>query len=64
MSSFAAGGNSWNYLGRNKGLKFGSGCGQWCQVSDGVLGALGLIEEIKSPCKHRGFWWDRIRNGL
>ena len=25
------------------------------------LGALGLIEEIKSPCGGRGFRWDRIR---
>ena len=49
MSSFVAGGNSWNYLGRNKGLKFGSGCGQWCQVLEGVFDALGLIEELKSP---------------
>ena len=55
MSSFAAGGNSWNYLGRNKGLKFGSGCGQWCQALEGVLGAFDVIEELKSPCGGRGF---------
>ena len=22
---------------------------EWCQVSDGVLGALGVVEEIKAP---------------
>ena len=55
MSSFVAGGNSWNYLGRNKGRKFGSGCGQWCQVLEGVVDALGVVEELKSPCGSRGF---------
>ena len=55
MSCFAAGGNSWDYLGRKKGLKFGSGRGQSCQVSDLLFSAMGLIEEIKSPCGGRGF---------
>ncbi len=55
MSWFAAGGNSWDYLGRKKGLKFGSGCGQWCQVSDVLFSALGLIEKLKNPCGGRGF---------
>jgi len=48
----------WKYLsclGAEKGLKIGSGGRRWCQVSDGVLGALGLIEEMKSPCGGRGF---------
>jgi hypothetical protein len=27
---------------------------------DGVFGALGEIEEIKSLCGCRGFWWDRL----
>ena len=47
----------WNYLGyfrEAKRLKLGSGGGGWCQVSDTVLGALGVIEEIKSPCGYRG----------
>ena len=55
MSCFAAGGNSWDYFGRKKGLKFGGGCGQWCQVSDVLFSAKGLIEELKSPCAGRGF---------
>jgi hypothetical protein len=28
---------------------------QWCQVMDGILGAMGVIEEIKSPCGGRDF---------
>jgi len=28
--------------------------GRWCHVLDGVLGALEVIEEIKSPCVGRG----------
>jgi hypothetical protein len=39
-TGFAVGGNNWDYLGRKKGLKFGSGRGQSCQVSDVLLGAL------------------------
>ena len=35
MSCFAAGGNSWDYLGRKKGLKIGRIGGRWCQVLDG-----------------------------
>ena len=42
MSWFAAGGNNWDYLGRKKGLKIGRIGGRWCQVSDTVLGALGV----------------------
>ena len=48
----------WKYLscfGAEKWLKIGGGGRRWCQVSDGVLGALGLIEEMKSPCGGRGF---------
>ena len=55
MSCFAAGGNSWDYLGRKKGLKFGSGRGQSCQVSDVLFSAMGLIKELKSPFGGRGF---------
>ena len=55
MSCFAAGGNSWDYFGRKKGLKFGSGRGQSCQVSDVLFSAFGLIEELKNPCGCRGF---------
>ncbi len=55
MSSFAAGGNSWDYLGRKKGIKFGGGRGQWSQVSGVLFSALGVIEEIKIPCGGRGF---------
>jgi len=42
-------------FGAEKWLKIGGGGGRRCQVSDGVLGALGLIEEMKSPCGGRGF---------
>jgi hypothetical protein len=52
---FAVGGVILDLFGRQKGLKIGSEGGRWCQVSDGVLGALGLIEEMKSPCGGRGF---------
>ena len=48
-TGFAVGGNNWDYLGRKKGLKFGSGRGQSCQVSDVLLSAMGLIEEKKAP---------------
>ena len=41
-------------FGRIKPLKFGSRGRRWCQVLEGTLGALGLIEEIKSPCGGRG----------
>ena len=37
-----------------KRLKIGGGGGEWSQVLDGVLGGLGEIEEIKSPCCCRG----------
>ena len=36
-------------------LKIVGGGGRWCQVLEGTLGALGLIEELKSPCGYRGF---------
>ena len=29
---------------------------EWRQVIEVLLGALGLIEELKSPCGYRGFW--------
>ena len=42
-------------FGRQKGHKIGGEGRRWCQVLDAVLGALGLIEEMKSPCGGRGF---------
>ena len=39
VSCFAAGGNSWDYLERKKGLKFVGGRGQSCQVLDLLLSA-------------------------
>ena len=53
----------WKYMGfnlRGKRLKIGGGNGGWCQVLEGILGALGVIKEIKSPCGGRGFLRDRI----
>ena len=38
-------------------LRSGGIGGRWCQVLEGVLGALGVIEELKSPCGCRGFWY-------
>ena len=38
-----------------KRLRIGGGGGGWSQVLDGVLGGLGVIDEIKSPCGCRGF---------
>ena len=52
--SFAAGGINWDYLGREKWFKIGGGDGRWCQVSKVLLGALGVIEELLSPCDRRG----------
>jgi hypothetical protein len=55
VSGFAVGGNIWDALGREKWLKISGGSGGWCQVLEGTLGALGLIEELKSPCGYRSF---------
>ena len=60
MTGFAMGGNIWDLFWRGKWLNICGGGGRWCQVLEGVLGALGLIEEIKSPCGYRGFRWGRI----
>ena len=56
MSGFAVGGNIWDALGREKWLKISGGGGRWCQVLELLLGALGVVEEIKSPCGGRGSW--------
>ena len=48
----------WNYLGFilvEKRLNIWGGGGRWCQVLELLLGALGVVEEIKSPCGGRGF---------
>ena len=42
--------------GSQKGVKFGSGRGQWCQVSDVLFSALGLIEKLKYPVVASAFW--------
>ena len=47
----------WQYMRlfwRGKRLKLGSGGGRWCQVMEVLLGALAVIEELKSPCDCRG----------
>jgi hypothetical protein len=41
-------------FGCQKGLKICVGGGRWCQVLGIVFGALGIIEEIKSPCAWQG----------
>ena len=46
----------WKHL-TLKLLKIGGIGGLWCQVLEGALGNLGVIEEIKSPCRNRGFAW-------
>ena len=35
-----------------------------CQVLEGVLGALGVLIQIKSPCGGRGLQWGRILHTL
>ena len=47
-------------LGRESGSKISDGGGRWCQVLEVLLGALGLIEEIKRTCASRGLRRDRI----
>ena len=37
------------YWGAEKRLKIGGEGGRWCQVSDGVLACLRVVEEIKAP---------------
>ena len=44
MAVFALGGNNLDYLGRKKGFKFGSGRGQWCQVSEADWDLLGWLK--------------------
>ena len=49
----------WGYLSfiwQEKWLKIGGGNGRRCQVLELLLGAFGLIKELKSPCGCRGFW--------
>ena len=41
---------NWEPLGVSYRVHLLVSYGWWCQVSEGVLGAFGLIEEIKSPC--------------
>ena len=55
MAGFAVGGIIWDLFWWGKCLKIGSIGGWWCQVSDGILGCLRVIEELKSPCRYRGF---------
>ena len=50
VAGFAAGGNIRDYLGRESGSKSTVEGRGWCRVAAGVSGALGLTEEIKSPC--------------
>ena len=48
----------WKYLGfiwQEKWLKICGRGGRWCQVLEVLLGTLGLIEELKSPCGGRGY---------
>ena len=54
VSGFAAGGITWDLLWEDMRFKIGSRGRRWCQVLEGVLGALGVIEEIKCPCDCRG----------
>ena len=51
------GGIIWDLFWREKWLNICGGGGRWCQVLEGVLGALGVVEEIKIPCGGRGFAW-------
>ena len=56
MFGFAVGGIIWDLFWRERWLNICSGSGIWCQALEGVLGAFGVIEEIKSPCGCRSFW--------
>ena len=55
MPGFAVGGIIWDLFWQEKRLNVWGGGRRWCQVLEGDLGALGLIEEMKSPCGGRGF---------
>lgn len=48
VPDFAAGETIWDLFWREKWLNICGGGGRWCQVTNGILGALGLIEELKS----------------
>jgi hypothetical protein len=52
---FDAGGIIWDLLWQNKRLKIGGGGRRWCQVLLTVLGALGVIEELKNT-----LWWQGL----
>ena len=54
MSGFAMGGIIWDLFWWVKRFKIGDGGSLWCQVLDRILVALGVIEELKSPCRGRG----------
>ena len=54
MHGIAAGGIICDLLWRGKCLKIGGEGGGWCQVLEEIFGALGVIEEIKSPWGGRG----------
>ena len=56
MPGFDVNGIICDLFWRGMWLNIFGGGGRWCQVSDGVLGALEVIEEIKCPCGGRGFW--------
>ena len=55
MFGLAVGGIICDLFWRGKWLNICGGSGRCCQVFEGTLGALGLIEELKSPCGGRGF---------
>ena len=49
MSGFAVGGIVCCLFWRGKWLNICVGGGRWCQVLELVLGAFGVIEELKNP---------------
>jgi hypothetical protein len=53
--AFAVGGNIWDLFWQEKRFNICGGSGRWCQVLEGVLGALAVIEETKSSCSCKGF---------
>jgi len=54
MTGFAVGGNIWDLFGRGKRVKIGGGVGDGARYWKSFLGALGLIEEVKSSCGGKG----------
>ena len=64
MPVFDVGGIIWDLFCRKKRLNNCGGGGRWCQVLEAVLGALGVIVEIKAPVMAGAFGGIGLQNSL